>query len=51
MATDLTLILEDRPGTLADLGEAAGKAGVNIDGLCGFPSEGRGTARRGSAHA
>ncbi|MEE9324429.1 MAG: ACT domain-containing protein [Dehalococcoidia bacterium] len=42
MATDLTVILENRPGTLADMGEALGRAGVNIDGLCGFPSEGRG---------
>lgn len=42
MATDLTVILEDKPGTLADLGEALGAAGVNIDGFCGFPCEGRG---------
>ena len=42
MAIDLTVILEDRPGTLADMGEALGKAGINIEGLCGFPSEGKG---------
>lgn len=42
MATDLTVILEDRPGTLADMGEALGKAGINIDGMCGFPCEGKG---------
>ncbi len=42
MATDLTVILEDRAGTLADMGEALGKAGINIDGMCGFPSEGKG---------
>jgi hypothetical protein len=42
MARDLTVILEDRPGTLADVGEALGKAGINIDGMCGFPCEGRG---------
>ncbi len=42
MAKDLTVILEDRPGTLADMGEALGKAGINIDGMCGFPSEGKG---------
>ncbi len=42
MATDLTVILEDRPGTLADVGEALGEAGINIDGMCGFPCEGRG---------
>lgn len=42
MATDVTVILEDRPGTLADMGEALGKAGINIDGLCGFACEGQG---------
>ena len=42
MAKDLTVILADRPGTLADLGETLGKAGINIDGMCGFPCEGRG---------
>ena len=42
MTKDLTVILEDRPGTLADMGEALGKAGINIDGLCGFPCEGKG---------
>lgn len=39
MAKDLRVILENRPGTLADLGEALGKAGVNIEGMCG-PCEG-----------
>lgn len=42
MATDLTVLLEDRPGTLAELGEALGDAGINIDGMCGFPCEGKG---------
>lgn len=42
MPKDLTVILEDQPGTLADLGETTGKAGINIDGMCGFPSEGKG---------
>jgi hypothetical protein len=42
MAKDLTIILEDKPGTLADLGEATGRAGINIDGMCGFPCEGKG---------
>ena len=42
MAKDLTVVLEDRPGTLADMGEVLGKAGVNIDGICGFPSQGKG---------
>jgi hypothetical protein len=42
MATDLTVVLDDRPGTLADLGETLGRAGVNIEGLCGVASEGEG---------
>jgi hypothetical protein len=29
---DLTIRLEDRPGALADLGEALGRAGVSIEG-------------------
>jgi len=42
MTKDLTVILVDRPGTLADLGEALGTAGINIEGICGFPCEGKG---------
>ncbi|MEE9202202.1 MAG: amino acid-binding protein [Dehalococcoidia bacterium] len=42
MAVDLTVILENRPGTLADMGEALGKAGLSINGVCGFPCEGKG---------
>ncbi len=42
MATDLSIVLENRPGTLAKLGEALGKAGVNILGGCGIPSAGKG---------
>ncbi len=38
----MKVILTDRPGTLADLGETLGKAGININGLCGFPCEGKG---------
>jgi hypothetical protein len=41
MNTDLTIVLENRTGTLADLGEALGKAGINIDAMCEFPSEGQ----------
>jgi hypothetical protein len=40
MATDLTIVLENRPGALASVGEALGKAGINIDGVCGFHCEG-----------
>lgn len=42
MATDLTVTLADRPGTLADMGEALGNAGININGACGFPCGGEG---------
>lgn len=42
MATDLTVILEDRPGALAEVGEALGAASVNIDGMCGVTCEGKG---------
>ena len=42
MTKDLTVLLEDRPGKLADLGEALGKAGINLEGLCAVPSEGKG---------
>jgi hypothetical protein len=42
MATDLTVILENQPGTLASLGEALGNAGINILGGCGFQSGGEG---------
>jgi hypothetical protein len=42
MAKDLTVILEDRPGTLADMGKALGEAGINIDGMCGSTCEGKG---------
>jgi hypothetical protein len=39
MPHDLTVILDNRPGELARLGEATGAAGINIDGLCGFPTD------------
>jgi hypothetical protein len=42
MAKDFTVHLEDRPGTLAELGEVLGNADINIDGMCGFPCEGVG---------
>ncbi len=42
MATDLSVVLEDRPGELARLGEALGSAGVNIEGMSGSAMEGRG---------
>jgi hypothetical protein len=39
---DLTVILEDRPGTLGDLGEATGRAGINIEGVSGTTEGGQG---------
>ncbi|MGB2894544.1 MAG: hypothetical protein WBB65_00095 [Anaerolineales bacterium] len=42
MAKDLTIHLEDRPGALAEMGEALGKSVVNIDGICGVSCEGVG---------
>jgi hypothetical protein len=44
MAKDLAVELADRPGTLAALGEALGKAGVNIEGICGIPAGGKAVA-------
>ena len=38
---DLTITLEDRPGRLAELGEATGKAGINIEGMCATSGRGR----------
>jgi hypothetical protein len=42
MPRDVTVILQDRPGELARLGQALGEAGVNIQGMCAFTGEGRG---------
>jgi hypothetical protein len=39
---DLTVVLEDRPGELAKLGEATGAAGINIEGMSAQTREGRG---------
>jgi hypothetical protein len=38
---DLTVTLEDRPRRLADLGEATGKAEINIEGMCATTGGGR----------
>ena len=42
MPKDLMVILQDRPGELARLGQATGEAGVNVQGMCAFTGEGRG---------
>jgi len=42
MATDLTISLLNRPGTLAQASDALGRAGVNIEGACGFVTDDQG---------
>ena len=41
---DLSIVLEDRPGALAEMGEALGRAGVSIEGGGAWVVGGRGTA-------
>ena len=36
------MIMDDQPGKLADLGEATGRGGVNIEGLCAMVGDGKG---------
>jgi hypothetical protein len=40
VATDLTLYLDDQPGELANLGQALGRAEVNVEGFCAVSSGG-----------
>jgi hypothetical protein len=44
---ELSVTLDDRPGTLAKATEAIAKAGINIEGYCAVPSgkDGKGTFR------
>jgi organic hydroperoxide reductase OsmC/OhrA len=42
--TDLTVALEHRPGALAEMGEALGRAGVSVEGGAAFAVGGRGVA-------
>ncbi len=42
MDYDITVILEDKPGSLATMGEVLKEAGININGMCGFLVEGKG---------
>ncbi len=41
---DLTILLENQPGTLASLGETLGRAGVSVEGGGAWVVDGRGTA-------
>ena len=42
MATDLTVCLVNQPGTLLRASDALARAGINIDGACGYVCEGKG---------
>ena len=42
MPTDLEVILHDKPGELARVGEVAGSAGVHIRGVAAFTGDGHG---------
>src|SRR6266545_3718286 len=37
---DLTISLTDQPGSLAALGEATGRANINIEGACAYVEDG-----------
>jgi hypothetical protein len=41
---DLTISLTDQPGSLAALGEAIGRANINIEGACAYVEGGRAVA-------
>ncbi len=41
MAYDVTIVLNDVPGALADVGESMGRAGINIEGYCSFYMAGK----------
>jgi hypothetical protein len=42
--TDLAILLENRPGALADMGEALGRAGVSVEGGGAWVVGGKGVA-------
>jgi hypothetical protein len=43
MARDLTIMVENRAGMLADVAEAVGQAGINLAGGCGVADGSEGT--------
>ena len=46
MSTELRVMLEDKPGSVATVAEALGKAGVNIEAMAGMPTgSGKGDIR------
>ena len=44
LVKDLAIILDDRPGALAEMGEALGRAGVSVEGGGAWVVDGRGVA-------
>ncbi len=42
MATDLTVCLANRPGSLLGAADALARAGINIEGACGYVCDGQG---------
>jgi hypothetical protein len=34
---DLTVVMKNQPGMLADMGEILGQNNINMEGICGFP--------------
>ena len=42
MTTDITVGLVNQPGTLLRASDALGRAGVNIEGACGYVCDGQG---------
>ena len=42
MDYDVTVILENKPGSLATMGKVLKEAGININGMCGFLVDGKG---------
>ena len=45
MAREITVILEDKPGSLARLGAVLGDAGVNIEAILGMSRDGKSIVR------
>jgi hypothetical protein len=41
---DLAISLADQPGSLASLGEAIGRANINIEGACAYVEDGKAVA-------
>ncbi len=42
MASNLTFVLEDKPGALAQAAEVLGNAGINIDGIAAVTADAKG---------